>query len=57
MLLPAKQFFESLPEKQCSKCGTVMEEQSECNTHVCDECGAKSVYRLTFKPDPKYQPN
>ncbi|WP_338015841.1 protein YhfH [Paenibacillus mesophilus] len=56
MLHPVNQFFDSLPKKQCSKCGSVMEEQSECYTHVCDECSGKSVYPLTFKPDPKYQP-
>lgn len=50
------QFFDSLPQKQCSKCGSVMEELSECYTHVCDECSGKTLYPLKFRPEPKYEP-
>ncbi|PYI55843.1 protein YhfH [Paenibacillus flagellatus] len=52
MLPPAHQFFETLPQKQCAKCGTVMEEQSECYTHVCVECSGGTVYPFGFKLVP-----
>lgn len=51
MLQPVRQFFESLPDKQCSRCGTVMEEQSECYMHVCRECNGETVYSLPFEKD------
>jgi hypothetical protein len=51
MLPSAKQFFESLPQKQCARCGSVMEEQSDCYTHVCDECRERTVLAYTFKLD------
>ncbi|KAB7704961.1 YhfH family protein [Bacillus aerolatus] len=31
-------FFKNLPAKQCTKCGSYIEEQHECYNHTCDEC-------------------
>ncbi|MBD2865181.1 MULTISPECIES: protein YhfH [Paenibacillus] len=53
MLPSVNQFFDSLPKKQCAKCGTVMEEQSECYMHVCTECSGEKTYPLSFQPDSK----
>lgn len=51
MLPPANQFFESLPKKRCTQCGSEIEEQSECYMHMCDECSGIEVYPLTYAPD------
>lgn len=56
MLPNVNEFFSNLPQKRCSKCGDVMVELSECHTHLCEECGEKSVYPLTFTLEPKYRP-
>ncbi|MFB9755229.1 protein YhfH [Paenibacillus hodogayensis] len=56
MLPKVNQFFDTLPQKHCCKCGSAMEELSECYTHICQECSRDSVYPLSFKPDPKYSP-
>lgn len=53
MLPSVNQFFDSLPKKQCAKCGSVMEEQSECYMHVCTECSGEKTYPISFQPDQK----
>ncbi|MBM7647594.1 hypothetical protein JOC78_000515 [Bacillus ectoiniformans] len=32
------EFFKNLPAKQCTKCGSHIDEQHECYHSVCDEC-------------------
>ncbi|WP_100330549.1 protein YhfH [Bacillus xiapuensis] len=31
-------FFKNLPAKQCSKCGSYIDEQHECYSNFCEEC-------------------
>ncbi|MDF2650379.1 MAG: YhfH-like protein [Paenibacillus sp.] len=50
MLIPAKDFFDNLPSKQCNKCGTAMEEQTECYETVCSNCQDTNLYK-TFTVD------
>ncbi|TMW73353.1 protein YhfH [Alteribacter natronophilus] len=38
MITPSKDFFQNLPPKECSKCGTVIEEMADCYYHQCDDC-------------------
>ncbi|WP_076558744.1 protein YhfH [Salimicrobium flavidum] len=32
------EFFRNLPKKQCSKCGSVIQEQADCYGNTCQEC-------------------
>ncbi|MFB5661635.1 protein YhfH [Alteribacillus sp. HJP-4] len=32
------EFFRNLPQKQCSDCGEIMEEQHESYMNQCDKC-------------------
>ncbi|MDF2814556.1 MAG: YhfH-like protein [Paenibacillus sp.] len=51
MLIPAKEFFENLPTKQCTKCGSAMEEQTECYETLCSDCQDNTLYQVfTFHP-------
>ncbi|MFK7691815.1 protein YhfH [Paenibacillus sp. HJGM_3] len=45
MLIPAKDFFDNLPVKMCSKCGSALEEQSECYETMCSECQDNSIFK------------
>ncbi|WP_127579304.1 protein YhfH [Paenibacillus koleovorans] len=44
MLIPAKDFFDNLPVKQCDKCGNPLEEQNECYVTQCPDCQDSSLY-------------
>lgn len=41
MLENVVEFFKNLPKKSCVKCGSTMEEQSECYSHHCEDCLSK----------------
>lgn len=43
MLIPLNQFFDSMEQKRCEICGSVIEEQADCYTCTCEKCD-------TFQP-------
>ncbi|MCA1039415.1 YhfH family protein [Bacillus infantis] len=38
MLENIVEFFRNLPAKQCSECGSSIDEQHECYGNKCDKC-------------------
>lgn len=38
MLESVTEFFKNLPQKICSQCGKMVEEQHECYGDKCDSC-------------------
>lgn len=47
MLMNSLVFYESLPDRCCSKCGEKMEEMADCYQNVCDGCSEKTFYPLS----------
>lgn len=46
MIKSSAEFFRNLPNKCCSKCGNVMEEQADCYTIICEECNDFQHYNI-----------
>lgn len=46
MLVPVVQFFNTLPDKCCHKCGAAIVEQADCYQTVCDRCDGVQFYHV-----------
>ncbi|MBP1933602.1 protein YhfH [Ammoniphilus resinae] len=49
MLIPINEFFRTLPQKCCAKCGEVVEEQADCYTTICENCHDFVTYPIGQK--------
>ncbi|WP_338044687.1 protein YhfH [Paenibacillus periandrae] len=47
MLVNSSTFYESLPDKCCSKCGEKLEELADCYYTVCYACTETTFYPLS----------
>ncbi|PRO64439.1 protein YhfH [Alkalicoccus urumqiensis] len=43
MMMSSVEFFRSLPPKQCTKCGNVLNEMHESYVQQCEECSEELV--------------
>lgn len=43
-------FFNNLPQKQCSKCGSYLQEQADCYWNECFECMDLHIVPVVLAP-------
>ncbi|QKS71317.1 YhfH family protein [Paenalkalicoccus suaedae] len=44
MLMTSSEFFRNLPPKQCTKCGSHLDEMHESYVQECDSCQTEGIW-------------